>query len=286
MVEKVYLFNPIYKYLIYGLGIVIILFFLFGLVGAFWSSVPAGNIGIQDTFGNVSDQTLSPGFYFKSPFTAIIPVTIQTKKYSVSASAASLDLQDVATEITVNYHAIPTRIREIYINYSLDYEDRIIVPLVQETVKASTAQFTASELITQRPSVKEKVESQLKEKLQVYGVQVESVSLTDFKFSASFTEAIEAKVTAEQSALGAKNKLEQIKIEAEQTVTQAKAQADSTKLQADAQAYSLQVIREQLEKNNTLIQYQAIQQWNGVLPVYSGSGVVPFIDVKSIGQGE
>src|SRR3990167_6285028 len=56
---------------------------------------------------------------------------------------------------------------------------------------------------------------------------------SNFDFSASFNAAIEAKVTAEQSALAARNKLEQIKFEAEQKVASATAEATALRLQKE-----------------------------------------------------
>jgi regulator of protease activity HflC (stomatin/prohibitin superfamily) len=58
----------------------------------------------------------------------------------------------------------------------------------------------------------------LADKLAPRGIIVEDISIVDFAFSPSFTQAIELKVTAEQNALAAKNKLEQVKYEAEQRV--------------------------------------------------------------------
>ena len=34
--------------------------------------IPAGHIGVSDTFGVVSSDLISPGFYFKGPFTAYV----------------------------------------------------------------------------------------------------------------------------------------------------------------------------------------------------------------------
>jgi uncharacterized membrane protein YqiK len=69
--------------------------------------------------------------------------------------------------------------------------------------------------------------------------------------------AIEAKVKAEQDALAAKAKLEQSKYEAEAI----RIQADAIKNSGGAE----------------YVQLQAIAKWNGVLPLYTGQGAVPFI---------
>lgn len=272
---------------VFTLSIVIVSVVLGG-----YATVPAGSVGIQDTFGQVAPTTLQPGFHLKLPITRIIPMTTQTLKYGTTASAASKDLQDVKSEVTLNYHIGAASAVDIYKNLGLNYEDKVIIPAVQESVKAATAEFTAAELITKRPEVKVRIEKQLSERLAVYNLTVETTSLTDFQFSESFSSAIEAKVTAEQEALKARNVLEQVKIEKEQTITRAEAEAESVRLAADAlayqikakadsDAYGLEVVRKQLEQNQKLIDYRAIEKWNGTVPTYVGTGnAIPFLNLN------
>jgi hypothetical protein len=80
------------------------------------------------------------------------------------------------------------------------------------------SQVPAEELITKRGEVKDNIQSKLHERLSQNHVIVSDVSIVDFDFSSSFNAAIEAKVTAEQTALAAKNKLEQVKFEAQQKI--------------------------------------------------------------------
>jgi hypothetical protein len=35
-----------------------------------------------------------------------------------------------------------------------------------------------------------------------------------------------------------------------------------------------------LERNQKLVEYEAVQKWNGELPQYVGSGSIPFINIK------
>jgi len=265
------------------LGILLIIGII--LLGTIWAQVPAGYIGIQDTFGDVSNDTLAAGFHFKSPLTSVIPYTIQTQKYSATATSASKDLQDVTTEVTVNLHIDPDKVKDLYKNIGIAYGPTVVAPAVQESVKASTAEFTASELITNRPLVKQRVELTLSERLKKYNIIVENVSLTDFKFSEQFTKAIEAKVTAEQEALQATNILQKVKVEAEQKITAAQGDANSVIIKANADAYALKIIREQLESNDKLIAYKSIEKWDGKMPLYNGTGALPFIDITKTTTG-
>jgi regulator of protease activity HflC (stomatin/prohibitin superfamily) len=163
----------------------------------------------------------------------------------------------------------------IYQELNIAWEDRVIRPNLEEAIKASTALYTAEELITQRPLVKQDIEETFTERIKVWGIVVETVSITDFQFSPEFTKAIESKVTAEQEALRELNILEKIKTQALQAIEEAigKREAEIVRangtaqariINAEAEAMALKVINEQLTP--ILIQLETINAWDGKLP--------------------
>ena len=115
--------------------------------------------------------------------------------------------------------------------------------------------------------------------MAAYHMEVLSVSITDFQFSLEFMRAIEAKVTAEQRALEAKNKLEQIRYEAQQQVIEAEAYYNATIVRAQADAESLRLRREQLDAQ--ILQWLALEKWNGILPYFFGGEAVPFLQIPT-----
>jgi regulator of protease activity HflC (stomatin/prohibitin superfamily) len=246
------------------------LIFLFGS----WYTIPAGHKGVVLTFSKPADVAVGEGLHFKIPIIqSVIKMDTRTQKYEADLTAASKDLQDVNTKIAINFHLSPDSVVEVYRTIGVNYAEKLMYPLQQESNKAVTAKFVADELITKRDSVSSDMETMLKEKLRPRGIIVESISIIDFKFSPSFTEAIENKVTMEQNALAAKNKLEQVKYEAEQRIAQAKGEADAIAIQAQA-------INAQGGKD--YVQLQAIAKWDGVLPQYTAGNAVPFIDIGPI----
>lgn len=256
----------------FALFVLAILFLLFVAI------VPAGKVGIQDTFGNVSNDLLPAGFHIKSPITGVVKMSVQIQKYDAEATSATNDLQDASTKVSVNYHLDSSKAIEVYKTIGEEYAEVVLTPAVQEAVKAATAQFNAEDLIQTREAAKAKIEENLKKRMVNFGIIVDVVNITDFKFSEKFTQAIEAKVTAQQSALEAKNKLEQIQVEADQARARAQGEADALKITADAQAYQLEVINNKLTQNPLLVQYKAIEKWNGSMPQVTG-GVLPFVGV-------
>ncbi len=244
------------------------LFFLIAFISAA-EIVDAGERAVVLRVGKVVDVK-SEGFYWRKPFLEKYQkLDVKTQKIEVEADAASRDLQSVSAKIALNYNLEPESVGLLWQEIGADYRVRVIDPSIQEAVKAITAQYNAEELITKRSEVRDGIKTLLKEKLAVEHIVVTEFAVTDFSFSKSFDNAIEAKVTAEQRALEAKNKLEQVKFEAEQQITQAKAEAESIRIQAQA-------ITQQGGKD--YVQLQAISKWDGKLPTQFVPGsAVPFL---------
>jgi len=229
--------------------------------------VPAGHRGVPLWFGEVEDRTLGEGIHFIVPIAEAVAITeVRTLKYEADATSASKDLQDAMTHVALNYHLLLSKVNEIYQTLGPDYGERYISPAIQEVVKASTAQFTAEELITRRPNVKAAIEQGLKDRLEPRGLMVETVSITDFRFSELFSKAIEEKVSAEQDALKASNILERIKIEAQQKIAA-----------AEGDARAIQVIEETLSKSPSYVSWLVATKWDGVLPKFTSG--IPFVSI-------
>jgi len=282
-----------FGFLTFGIIAVIVLLVIgfnsFGIVNP-------GERGVLINLGQVQQGNLGEGFHFKIPFIqGIALMDVKTQKIEASSGAASKDLQVVTANVALNYRVNKDQVYIIYKEIGINFASKIIDPAIQESVKAATAKFTAEELITNRELVNQAIRDSLTERLSKYYIEVQNISIVNFEFSAKFNEAIEAKQIAEQDALKAERKLQEIEVEKRQTITQAEAQNEKVKLEADAEAYkvrveaeakadALRLIREQLEQNQKLIEYEAIQKWNGTVPYYSGSGAVPFINIQQGGN--
>jgi len=260
--------DQIKKYAIIG-GIIFALVLLV-LIGSPIGTVGAGERGIQLRFDAVTGIVLDEGLYFRWPLVErIIKVDIKIQKEQVDATAASKDLQTVSSNVALNYHLKADQVANVYQEVGIDYKARIIDPTLQEAVKAVSAKFTAEELITRRENVRDEVKVLLHSKLDPRGIVVDEFNIVNFGFSSAFNSAIEAKVTAEQSALAAKNKLEQIKFEAEQRIAEAMGKAEAMRVESNA-----------LRTNPMILELRALEKWDGVLPQVTGAGGTPFINIQ------
>src|ERR671917_710559 len=222
-------------------------------------TVDAGHRGVLVQFGDVdTSNSLDEGIHFVVPFRDnVVQIEVRTQKIVESATSASKDLQDVSTQVALNYHVNPDQAQVLYQQLGPDYSNRVIIPAIQESVKQVTARFNAEELITNRETVKNQIEQQIQARLANYNIVLETLSITEFRFSTQFTKAIEAKVEAQQRALQAQNELRRIQIEANQTeakaigeqkanIARAEGIKQSNVLQAEGEAQAITIIDQQL----------------------------------------
>ena len=277
-------------------GLIAIIIIVLIAIGAIYTTgfarVPAGYRGVLLTWGKPEDKILGEGLNFIIPFVQeIVLMNVQVQKAESAEDAATRDLQQVTTTVAVNFRLNPNNVNTIYRELRQDYVSRVIKPNIEESLKAATALYRAEELISKRAEVKSTFDDILAERLMVFDIEVVSVSLTDFQFSASFTEAIEAKVTQEQRALEAQNKLEQIKYEAQQQIIQAEAEKNATIARAEGEAQAAIIAANATAKSIELItirmtpeyaQYLWLIQWDGKLPAVVGEGQGIILDLTSL----
>jgi len=252
--------------------IIVAVFIIIALFFRPWVQIGAGQRGIVLNFGAVQNQVLGEGLHFRVPvMQEVVLMDVKIQKAETDTTAASADLQDVTSRVALNFHVVPDKANVVYQKIGIQFKERIIDPAILEVVKAVTAKYSAEELITKRPAVSDAMRAALMERLIENNIAVDAFSIVVFSFSPVFTEAIEAKQTAEQLALKAKRDLDRIKIEAEQKIAAAKAEAESLRLQRANISPDLIELR-RIEAN-----MKAIEKWNGILPQVTGGGAIPLI---------
>jgi len=239
-------------------------------------TVESGYVGILTRSGVAADSPLLPGTYRLGLGESITLFDTRVQRLDYQGSAASKDLQDVVGVISLNFRVDAADVSKIFTTIGTDYKQRVIEPAVQETFKATMAQFTSSELITQRDSVKRVAQDLLSGRVGRFGIAVEELNVLDFRFSKEFNNAIEAANAARQAVVEEEQKLRSAQIQAQQRVAVAKAEAEVTLTRAEAEASANRTIHATLTPE--VLEYLALLKWDGKLP-QSTNGSVPFLDL-------
>ena len=235
--------------------------------------VEAGHTGVVVSLGAVNEGVLQEGMHLKAPFVQdVVKIDNRIRKLEVTTEAFSKDLQSVDTVLAINYRVDTSKSYSIYKNIGADYENVLVVPAVNEVLKAITATYTAEESVTNRALISEGLIVGLNEKLNDIGLYVTDVNIIDFDFSDAFINAIEEKQVAQQQLLKAET-------EKQTKITNAQADAEAVKIKANAEAEANETISKSL--TNQVIENKKIEKWNGELPrVQGGSGTI--VDIGSV----
>jgi regulator of protease activity HflC (stomatin/prohibitin superfamily) len=218
-------------------------------------SVAVGQVGIISSYGNVKGE-VSSGLHFIPPWETVTGMSVQNQKVQVDATAATQDLQTVTATVALNFNLTPKTANDIYKNVGTQYDSVVIDPILQETVKAVTSQYNATDLIDQRSKVEAQTLSDLTKALTNRGVTVDNFSIVNFSFSPQYTAAIENKQVEAQNVAAAQYKLQQSQLNA-----QANAVQDAALTPA-------------------ILEQQAIAKWNGAMPNSVGSGTIFGINLQ------
>lgn len=231
--------------------------------------VTAGKRGVLLEFGRVKNQILDEGIHFIIPGVNTVKyLSVRVQKQDIFAEASSKDLQEIFTDVWLNWHIIPEETNLIYqqIGKELEIIDRIINPAIEEVLKAVMANYTAEEIITKRGEVKAQVDEVLTNRLRTYHIAVDDICLVHIHFSQKFSDAVEAKQIAEQEAKRAGFMVLKASKEAEAKINVARGEAEAQKL-----------LRETITPE--LLQKQAIEKWDGKLPTILGDRIIDLLNL-------
>ena len=263
---------------------VIVFIFVFIVAVNSFTVVQAGHTGVVVTMGKVNEGVLQEGFHMKAPFVQeVVSIDNRISKLEVETEAFSKDLQSVKTVLAINYRVDSAKSYSIYKNIGANYESVLVIPAVNEVLKAITAQYTAEQSVTNRVLISDGLVTGLNEKLNDIGLYITDVNIIDFDFSEAFINAIEEKQVAQQQLLKAET-------EKQTAITNAEAEAETIKIKAEAEAETIKIkaqaeaeANERLKKSLSaeILEYMKIEKWNGQLPKVTG-GAEALIDVGGI----
>ena len=233
--------------------------------------VGPGERGIKITLGHVQPESYGEGLHTIFPFIQKFrTMDVKTQRNTKTTAVYTKDIQQARVTYVLNYNVEPSSVNKLFQEVGLDYETKILTPVVEGTIKDIIGKWNAQDLIANRERATGDILTKLQSQLKDNYITVTDFQMTEINYSEVFERAIESKVTAEQEALKAKNKTVQVQEEAKQKVIAPEAESRSMAIRAQA-----------LNQNKSLVQYEAVQKWDGKMPQYMLGNSVPFINVTA-----
>jgi prohibitin 2 len=165
---------------------------------------------------------------------------VRSDTYKEIAEGIAEDQQTVTTEVTVLYHPSETKIQTIHQTLGRDYERKVVVPAVQDSVKSVMNHYEVEQLKGDvRDLVKAAIVQNITAALESKNLVVDQISLTDFDFGHLYNEATEQAAVEQRNVEKARAIQERARIEANTTVITAQANYEAARLLAATQSDAL-----------------------------------------------
>ncbi len=251
--------------------LVLIVTLTFFLTSCGFKVVDTGNRGVKTRFGKVVGGPLEEGVYFYNPITTKMKVlSVREVKFEGRSSCYSKDAQVVEIIYTVNIRPIAHEIHNIYKDVGPYWVAVLVKQVLEGNIKEVTGKYTAVQLIEERQKVTDEVSLKLTSELGKKRIELMSIELNNMDFDDQFEKAVKLKVIAVEQAKEAKNRTVKVQEEATQKIIAAKAEAQSMTIRSKA-----------LSQNKGLVDYEAVQKWDGKLPKQMFGNSMPFVNIKS-----
>jgi regulator of protease activity HflC (stomatin/prohibitin superfamily) len=252
-------------------------------------NVPAGHVGVKVYLlggsKGVDHETLGVGRYYIgfNEQLFLFPTFQQNYVWSSSPTEGSKNDEsiefgakggvDVKANIGVSFHIDKDKVADVFQKYREGVNEIRDIPLrnaVRDAFQRRGGAYTVEELYgPSKAKLLTDVAQDVRDSFESLGIVVDTLSLVgNFKLPENVTAALNAKIEATQKAQQRENE-----------VAEAKAQAEKDIAQATGVARANQIKMQSL--NPTLLQWEAIQKWDGKLPQVNGSGSMPFISLKA-----
>lgn len=254
-------------------------------------TVPAGYVGIKVNLycdKGVNNQVVTTGRYFltlnQKMYT--FPTFNQLHSYDQDFVFQTSDAMDVRAKVGIEYNIDSTKVSKIFQTYrkgieqitEINLRQLISDALIKHASNLDINQLTAGG----KTKLLDNVTNDIRNKLQTTGINVIKLSwVSDLQYPQQVKQSINAKIEATQRALLRENEIAQSRAEAQKEIEEARGIAQSTRIRAQAEADAINIKAKALRDNPDIIQLNAIEKWNGVLPMYMTNGApTPFIPIK------
>ena len=186
--------------------------------------VPAGHVGVWDLFGKIRAEEIPSGFHIVNPLARVHKMSYKTQEYTMSIfsvmpflsgyalvdegqiqgrsdTIAALTKEGLTVELdmTINYHLEPTKADEVYSTIGKDYVNIIVRPKIRSSIREVIARYEAKNIYTEdRTKIEQEIFDMVAVDVEPRGIIIEKVLLRNVQLPTKLSDAIEAKLEAEQ----------------------------------------------------------------------------------------
>lgn len=254
-------------------------------------TIGPGHVGIEiskiGSSRGVQDVTIKTGWVLINPITTEVieyPTFMQTVKWTKSSNEGSPndesitfttgDQMVVNADISLSYQLEYEKVPNFYVKFRADdiqkFTDGFLRNVARNSFNAIAGSYQIGDIMGNNGPVLKKIQEDMQKQLTPYGVQIDQLGFIGApRPPEAVTQSINLKAQAEQIALTKQIELNQVQADAKKAVAEADGQAAANIALAEADAKANKLRSESLTP--ALIQWTAIQKWDGHRPQVEGN---------------
>ncbi len=306
------------KSLLRRAGLLVAALIVLGIVlSSCTTRVDAAHVGIKiklaGTDRGVDDIPQVTGWVFYNPLTEqiiLFPTSVQNIVWTKdphegsprdeSITFSSQEGVNINSDIGLAFHIEAKKAPHLYLRFRkndlLDLADGYVRNAVREGFSIEASQMPVQEIYgSGKGKLVTNVQKRLQDLLGPDGFVIDQLTINGaLRLPENVATAINRAMEATQLSIQAENRVRQVKAEAEQAITQAKGAAEAARERARGEADARLITARAEAKANLILrastsplvlQYRALERWNGKLPVMNGGGALPLLtfDVSKVG---
>ncbi len=271
--------------------------------------IDAAHVGIRVKLAGsargVQDIPVITGWVFFNPLTEQIvefPTSVQNvvwtkspnegRQVDESLTFSSQEGVNINADIGLSFHIEPTLAPHLYLRFRqpdlLQLADGYVRNSVREAFNDVASKMVVQDIYgAGKSKVVNDVSRKLAEVLGKDGFIIDQLTINGaLRLPPNVDQAINRAMEATQNAIQAENRVRQVRAEADQAIAQAhgaaeaarqraQGEADAVLVRARADARANEIIR--LSTSGSVLQYRAIERWDGKLPIMQGGEKMPLL---------
>jgi regulator of protease activity HflC (stomatin/prohibitin superfamily) len=282
--------------------------------------VDAGHVGIRVKLAGssrgVDDIPVVTGWVFYNPLTeqlVMFPTSVQNvvwtkdahegSPHDESITFSSQEGVNINADIGLSFHIEPSLAPHLYLRFRkndlIDLANGYVRNALRESFNLEASQMPVQNIYgSDKGKLVMAVTKRLQELLGKDGFMIDQLTINGaLRLPENVATAINRAMEATQQAIQAENRVRQVRAEAEQAITQAEGQANAARARAKGEADARLITSRAEAKANLILrvssspavlQYRALERWNGKLPVMNGGGPLPLLtfDASKLGKAD
>lgn len=266
---------------------------ILGGIGTFilTERIPTGYVGVQYSMAEgVSEELLTEGWHIVSPTRKVTLYSVATETFVMSADEREGSKENDSFDITcsdgtmnvdfeMQYTYLPENVTKVFKKYRGVDGNAVISSNLRSKIKTIVnevlSDYTVLEAhLENKTEINKILTETLRERLNDYGIYVESATLPTTRVSKEVQVSIENRTKKSQELEAEKQEQEKAKLEAETKLIKAQADADANLIKAQAEADANRVLSESITENLIKMKEAEAREKHGWIEVAGVDSVV------------